>query len=180
LVTRRPSEELDDTCLADKVRKRRGWMFWGCFSGMTKGPSLFWEKEWGSINKERYCERIVPLVHGWLRLNPSLEFMQDGAPGHAAASTLEELHERGVYPIFCPVFSPGLNPIEAVWNKMKDYIESCYPDIPCGKQRSYEELRRFVKEAWEYISPEMLRDLMDSMKDRCQAVIDARGGHTKY
>jgi hypothetical protein len=50
---------------------------------------------------------------------------------------------------------------------MKDYIESCYLDLPCGKQRSYEELRRIVKEAWEYISPEMLRDLMDSIKDRC-------------
>jgi hypothetical protein len=31
-VTRRVGEELDDTCLVDKVRKRRGWMFWGCFS----------------------------------------------------------------------------------------------------------------------------------------------------
>jgi transposase len=44
-VIRRPGEELDDTCLVDKVRKKRGWMFWGCFSGTTKGPSLFWEKE---------------------------------------------------------------------------------------------------------------------------------------
>jgi transposase len=38
--------------------------------------------------------------------------MQDGAPGHAAAETQEDLHERGIYPIFWPAFSPDLNPIE--------------------------------------------------------------------
>jgi transposase len=99
-------------------------MFWGCFSGSTKGPCLFWEKEWKSINKESYSERIVPLVDGWLQLNPLLRFMQDGAPGHSAAYTQEQLLERGIRPIFWPAFSPNLNPIEAVWNNMKDYIVS--------------------------------------------------------
>lgn len=179
-ITRRPGEELDDTCLVDKVRKKRGWMFWGCFSGVSKGPCLFWEKEWKSINKESYCERIVPLVHGWLRLNPSLVFMQDGAPGHSAAYTQAELEERGIHPIFWPAFSPDLNPIEAVWNKMKDYIENCYPDLPAGRQRTYDQLRQIVQEAWDSITDEVLRELIGSMKDRCQAVIDADGGHTKY
>jgi hypothetical protein len=90
-VTRRVGEELNDTCLVDKLRKKRGWMFWGCFSSSAKGPSKFWEKEWGSVNKERYCERIVPLIHGWLRLYPNLSFMQDGAPGHSAEYTISEL-----------------------------------------------------------------------------------------
>jgi hypothetical protein len=108
------------------------------------------------------------------------DFIQDVAPGHAAALTQEELHERGVYPIFVPAYSPDLNPIEAVWNKMKDYIESRYPDLPCGKQCTYEQLREIVKEAWHYISPEVLGDLVDSMKDRCEAVINADGCDTKY
>jgi transposase len=38
--------------------------------------------------------------------------MQDGAPGHAAAETMQELHERGIYPIFWPAYSPDLNPID--------------------------------------------------------------------
>lgn len=179
-ITRRPGEELDPTCLVDKIRKKRGWMFWGCFSGTTKGPSVFWEKEWKTINKESYCDRIIPLVHGWLRLNPTLKFMQDGAPGHSASYTQDELHDRGIWPIFWPAFSPDLNPIEAVWNKMKDYIEVQYPDLDDGKQYTYDRLRVIVQEAWDRISEEYLQWLIDSMPERCQAVIDAKGGHTKY
>lgn len=113
-------------------------------------------------------------------MNPHLNFMQDGAPGHAAAYTIDELASRNIHPIFWPAFSPDLNPIEAVWNKMKDYIEAHYPDKEGGKQPSYDQLRVIVQEAWESISIEFLRELIDSMPARCQAVIDADGGHTVY
>jgi hypothetical protein len=106
--------------------------------------------------------------------------MQDPAPGHRAGFTLNELQERGITPIFWPPFSPDLNPIEAIWNKMKDYIELHYPDLPGGRQRTYNQLRSIVQEAWESITPEDLKELIGTMRDRCQAVIDAHRGHTKY
>jgi len=40
--------------------------------------------------------------------------MQDGAPGHAAGETREELRERGIIVIFWPPFSLDLNLIERV------------------------------------------------------------------
>jgi transposase len=110
-------------------------------------PNLLFLKLIGRINKKTYCKRLVPVVHVWLRLNPSLVFMQDGGPGHSAAYTQAELEERGIHPIFWPAFSPDLNPIGAVWNKMKNYIENCYPDLPAGKQRTYDQLRQIVQEA---------------------------------
>jgi transposase len=152
-----------------------GLLFWG-----NKGPSLFWEKEWKTINKERYCERVIPLVHGWLRLFPDLQFMQDSAPCHWAGFTLDELQERGITPIYWPPFSPDLNPIETIWDKIKDYIELHYPDLPAGRQYTYDRLRGIVQEAWESITPEDLRSVVGTMSERCQAVIDARAGHTKY
>lgn len=175
-ITRKAGEVLHPDCVDTKVKKKAGWMFWGCFSGITKGPVVFWEKEWGTINKTTYQEHIVPIVHGWIRLNPHLKFMQDNAPGHKAQDTRNDLKERGVTLIFWPAFSPDLNPIETVWNLMKDYIQRVYGD----KKLSYDQLRKAVREAWDSIPPEELGDLINSMKDRCQAVIDANGMHIPY
>jgi hypothetical protein len=54
-VTRRKDEELEEDCVLEKYQKKRGWMFWGCFNGGTKGPGVFWEKDWGTIGQETYC-----------------------------------------------------------------------------------------------------------------------------
>jgi transposase len=54
-------------------------------------------------------------------MNPGLILMEDDAPAHSAKETQDDLNERGIYPIFWPVFSPDLNPIETVWDRRKDY-----------------------------------------------------------
>ena len=62
-VTRLLREELDPDCVIEKERRKRGWMFWACFSADQKRPCLFWEKDWGSINKETYCQHTDLWVH---------------------------------------------------------------------------------------------------------------------
>ena len=108
-------------------------MFWGCFAGKSKGPGIFWEKDWGTINAESYWQYVILVVDGWVELERRrgfpLSFMQDNAPAYAAAATLQDLRERGIFSIKWLVFSPDLNPIENVWNKMKDYIEAYYGNI---------------------------------------------------
>jgi hypothetical protein len=88
-VTSRSDEGWDLTTTRDKIQRKAGWMFWGTFAGAKKVPSLFWEKEWGTIRSESYqvssrsdhvlCEyctafvsltiqaRIVPLIEGWIQ-----------------------------------------------------------------------------------------------------------------
>lgn len=175
-VTRCEGEELDPHCIVVKRRRAKGWMFWGCFNGTNKGPSLFWEKDWGTIGAESYCQYIIPLVDGWIRLHPGLIFMQDNAPGHAAASTSIDLEERGIVKVIWPPYSPDLNPIETIWNWMKDWIQHHYGHLEC----TYDRLRQIVKEAWDAVTVDQLQELIDSMQQRCQDVIDARGGFTKW
>ncbi|XTI90116.1 hypothetical protein V2W45_1245006, partial [Cenococcum geophilum] len=113
-VIRKAGEELLDTCIVEKIRKRKGWIFWGYFTGGVKGPYLFWEKEWGLINKTLYYKRIILLIYRWIQINPYLYFMQDRAPSYLAASTKEELSKRGIRIIFWLAYSPDLNPIKTI------------------------------------------------------------------
>jgi ketohexokinase/beta-glucosidase len=175
-VTRRPGEVLHPDCLEPKIQRRIGWMFWGSISGLYgKGPGIFWEKDWGSISSASYCQHIVPTLTGYCHENRLL-LMQDNASSHSSQATRAELRLRGISPIFWPANSPDLNPIETIWDYMKDYIEEKYPEI----HKSYPRLREAVAEAWNAVTNEVVRELIRSMPARCQAVIDAQGGHTKY
>jgi hypothetical protein len=64
---------------------------------------------------------------------------------------------------------------------MKDYIQEHYPQV----HGSYKRLRVAVQQAWESIAHERIKELVRSMRERCQAVIDADGcdadgWYTKY
>jgi hypothetical protein len=104
--------------------------------------------------------------------------MQDNAPGHAAKETKQLLHDFAVVIVNWPPFPPDLNPIETVWKYMKNYLEDTYGDYAFG---SYNIQRERVLEAWEeVVTSGLLIELIKSMPQRMQAVIDAEGRFTKY
>jgi hypothetical protein len=51
-----------------------------------------------------------------------------------------------------------------------------YPRVPTGVW----ELWQRVVEVWNGIPPEVCQNLIESMPRRLEAVIKAKGGHTKY
>ncbi|KAI0993988.1 hypothetical protein K3495_g14195 [Podosphaera aphanis] len=106
--------------------------------------------------------------------------MQDTAPPYKAAFTRDRLRAENMEPIIWTAYSPDLNPIEAVWSKMIDFIEDRYHDLENGRERITEELRRIIQEAWDSVDGDFLGNLIHSMPTRCQVVFDAQGGATKY
>ena len=60
---------------------------------------------------------------------------------------------------------------------MKDYIEEHWG---LEEKVGYEKLREYVKAAWEALPDSYLQEILATMHERCQAVIDANGMHTKW
>ncbi len=152
-------------------------MFWGSISGKYgRHRGLFWEKDWETINEGSYAGIVIPIVDEILQEHPELLFQQDNAKGHASAFAKSVLDAAEIRYMRWPANSPDLNPIETLWDDMKDYIQAHYPKV----HSSYKRLRAAVQEAWESISHKRIKELVRSMRDRCFAVIQAKGWYTKY
>ncbi len=65
------------------------------------------------------------------------------------------------------------NPIEQIWCELENKLDRSIVD-------SKESLWLQLQKAWDNISVEVLRKYIDSMPERCAAVITAKDGHTKY
>ena len=100
-------------------------------------------------------------------------FLQDRDPKHKSLLVRTWLLTHGIQCIDFPPYSPDLNPIEHLWADMARRVEK-------RPAASMEELLDIVAEEWAATSIEFLAKLVHSMPARCQAVIDAKGDHTKY
>lgn len=66
-----------------------------------------------------------------------------------------------------------MNPIENLWDEINRQLKDT-------KTSNKNELRRKIKETWENIPASWTKKLVDWMPCRLEAVIDAKGGGTKY
>ena len=72
-----------------------------------------------------------------------------------------------------PPQSPDLNPIEQIWDYMDTKLQK-------EKRTSANHMWASLQSIWNEITPETLDLYISNMPKRCRAVIDAKGGHTKY
>ncbi len=100
-------------------------------------------------------------------------FQQDLAPAYTAKSTKSWLNDHGVGVLDWPANSPDLNPIENLWGIIKRKMINKRP-------KNADELKATVKETWASIPPQQCHKLITSMPRRIEAVIKAKGAHTKY
>jgi hypothetical protein len=111
------SDRLLPECVRHKYSKLPAWMFWGCIVDGKKGPSLFWEKHWGTINSARYNERILSLMEQFILHDHVLDgyiFWQDNASSHQSYETKLNILLHHIPTIKAPRYSPDLNLIKHV------------------------------------------------------------------
>ena len=72
-----------------------------------------------------------------------------------------------------PPQSPDLNPIENLRNQLKR-------EKVKHRSTNRDNLWDVLNQSWNNIKPKVLLKLVHSISDRVNAVLKAKGGHTKY
>jgi len=185
-VFRRPGEVWRENHIDPYIKgSRAGVMIWSCFSGTDLGDLVIIRshagKRTGTINGmdilNLYQQQLGPFCQ------EDSVFMQDNAPVHSATIVTDWLQERSITVMKCPPYSPDLNPIEHLWSYLKQRLYIQHPDLlnsRKGKNQLKDDLINALEQTWRTIPETYLASLYKSMKDRCHAVIRARGGYTRY
>ena len=151
-------------------------MVWAGVCATGKTPLVFVEPG-VKINRHNYMEMLDQDCFPWTEQHFGNEwwcFQQDTAPAHKANETQDFLRDR------CPDFitrdewpprSPDLNPLDySVWSILEEKA--------CAKPHTnVESLKRALVKAWDEISVETLKKIVDDFPKRLKACVEADGGH---
>lgn len=108
-------------------------------------------------------------------------FQQDGCPAHNALIIRNYLNERfpenwmGTYgPVLWPPRSPCLNPLDYfLWGHLQNkvYYNHC---------NNIQELRQRIIDAFQTVSPDMVRHAIRQIRERTNRCIENQGGHFEH
>jgi hypothetical protein len=176
-VRRPPNTRYDPKYIREVNRQGRCKLnVWGAITSTQMLDLVVIE---GTLNMNNYLSEIlIPNVLPYKQHHDNMIFQQDGAGPHRANIVRDWLAENNIEKLQWPASSPDLNPIENLWNMLKEEIGPLNHIGPNQK----EELVKVVKDAWERLrrKPRILTKLYGSMKRRIQQTIANKGAQTKY
>lgn len=155
-----------------RVPKNRTKIFaWGGFSKTGK-VSLFCFK--GIMTGEFYVgileKRIAEIKS---LMGKRWRFQQDNDPKHTSGVAKSYLESYVPKVLEWPANSPDLNPIENIWGIVKTNVEK-------RKPQNLGDLESFLVEEWDAVPETTLKNAVQSMRKRCELVIENNGDHIDY
>jgi transposase len=135
-------------------------MVWACFSGNVGRGGLYFLPKGTTKNGERYIDVLENHLLPFMDSHHATHFLQDGAPCHTSKKVKDYLKGKEIEVMDWPGNSPDLNPIENVWNHMKNNLKK-------KAITSVAVLKEEIEKLWNlYSSSENLKNLSDSMPRR--------------
>ncbi|CAK9796240.1 Transposable element Tcb1 transposase [Anthophora quadrimaculata] len=173
-IWRKPGTALQRKNLIPTVKHGGGSvMVWGAIAAAGVGNLAFID---GILDRHLYKsileKHLQPSVDS-LGMGRDWIFQQDNDPKHTARLVKDWLLYYAPRQLGSPPQSPDLNPIEHVWELLTRKIDHTTVN-------SKESLKEALTKAWSEITISETENLVLSMPRRLRAVIEARGGPTKY
>ena len=146
---------------AETPQKQVTLMVWGAIGPRGFRTPLI--KVDGNINAYKYVETLAR--EGILRIiqqefGTHFVWMQDNAPSHAAKLTRDTLFRFIPQVLDWPPRSPDLNPIENLWDILKDRLGN---DV----YENEDQLFARLKYEWEHIPAEIVHECYSAFLARC-------------
>lgn len=182
-VRRRTNEALLDSTLSKTVKHGGGKInVWGCFHaggvGFLKRIEGNMDTEYRNILVQKAIPKIKELLNTETKY-VAWVFQHDRDPKHTAnlvtAYLAKKQDELGFRVLDWPASPPDMNPIEHIWAYLKQQLRK----RPV-KPQNLDDLYNAIVDEWERIPQRILNNLVESMPRRIQAVIDNKGGSTRF
>ena len=127
------------------------------------------------VTKSSLQSFVVPHFHNYpLAARPV--YMDDNArPHRSRAFSNAYLQSDAVTSVPLPAMNPDLNPIEHIWDMLGRRMHAREPPV-----QNIRQLEAALHREWQQLSQQDIRRLTGGMRCRVEAVIQARGGYTRY
>jgi DNA-binding IscR family transcriptional regulator len=173
-VRRPPGERNNNRYCIPSAKYSPSVMIWGSIS--ARGPGGIWfAPPRRTINAAVYLQILQGNLPVIMDANQCTHFQHDGAPCHTAKVVKQWLSNQHIQLLDkWPGSSPDLNPIENCWSMLKKKVASLKPT-------SLADLVEKTRIVWQQeITEAYCVSLIHSMPSRIRAVLQAKGGNTKY
>ena len=149
-------------------------MIWGCFSSKGLGRLKVIEETMKSQDYLNVLEhKMLPSARD-LFGNENFIYQDDSAPCHRSKAVKQWQESQNIEVLSWPGNSPDMNPIENLWAILKQKVLKHQP-------KNKNELIFAILKVWRSeISEDLAKKLVSSMKSRIRALVENKGGVTKY
>ena len=151
-------------------------MIWSCMTFKGMGHACKIDE---TLDSTLYCQiledELMQTLNYYDLSTDKVFFQHDNDPKHTSKLTKDFLEELNIKVLSWPAQSPDLNPIEMMWNHLKKTLRE--------RKHIYstkEELWEAAQEELASENTDLCKKFISTMPERVQAVIKAKGGHTKY
>ena len=148
---------------------------WGCLSSKGFGKIKYFN---GNLNSNFLCNNIyqtclLPTAREHFRRNEEWSLMEDNDPKHCSDRTKAWKQQRNIINLPYPSSSLDIDPIENLWTLLKTRVLRKKPKI-------LSTLVKSIKKEWKSLPKELAANLISSMPDRVNTLLESQGDYTMH